>query len=115
MNPDAVKASYRRTLKDIISVRRYTGSGANRPRFDAPKIRANVSGFAPHELIGTIVQGDRKVIVFIDDLIERKMALPITTNDKVVIEGKELAIMGVDGSTRQVNGVLIAYELQVRG
>lgn len=115
MNPDTVKASYRRVLKDIVSVRRYTGSGSNRPRFDAENIRANVTGSAPHKLIGTIVQGDRKILLLVDDLIEKQFALPVTTNDKVVVDGRELAIMAVDASTRQVNGVLIAYEIQARG
>lgn len=115
MNPETVKASYRRNLKDTITLRRYTGSGTSRPRFDAENIRANVAGYQPHELIGTIMQGDRKIIVLVEDLINKNFTLPVTSNDKVVIDGKELAILAPDGSTREVNGVLIAYELQVRG
>ena len=115
MNTELVKASYRRDLKEIVTIRRYTGSGANRPRFDAENIAARVAGYTPHELIGTIIQGDRKIIVLVDDLIQRQFALPVTTNDKVVVEGKELAIIAVDGSTRKVDDVLIAYELQARG
>lgn len=114
MTPDSVKASYRRNLNETVQVRRYTGTGTNRPRFDT-SARAQVVGFAPHELVGTIVQGDRKAIVYADDLIENGLTMPVTTNDKLVVKGKELAIIAADGDTRKIGGVLIAYELQVRG
>ena len=74
-----------------------------------------MTGYAPHELVGNILQGDRRIILFADDLLGKGFALPVTTNDKVVVRGKELAIVAVDDSTRRVNDVLIAYELQVRG
>jgi hypothetical protein len=115
MSPEAVKASYARTCKDLVTLRRYTGAGPNRIRFDVENIRSRVTGYAPHELNGTIVQGDRKIILFADDLLAKGFALPVTTNDKVVVRGRELEIMAPDDSTRRVNGVLIAIELQVRG
>lgn len=115
MTPDSAKADYRRALKESVIIRRYTGSGPNRPRFDA-LARARVVGFEPKELIGGIVQGDRKAIVYADDLIDAGLALPVLTTDKCVLpNGKELAIVAADGDTRKVAGVLIAYELAVRG
>jgi len=115
MSVASAKASYARTLKERVTLRRYTGSGTNRPRFDAENIRARTVGYEPHELVGTIVQGDRKMIVFADDLIAKGFALPVTANDKVWMRGKEMAIIAPDDSTRRVDGVLIAIELQVRG
>jgi hypothetical protein len=41
--------------------------------------------------------------------------LPITTNDKIVIRGKELAIKAVDDNTRRIGTTLIALTLQVGG
>jgi len=115
VTPESVKADYARTLKEWVTIRRWTGSGPTRPRFDA-QARAKVIGFAPQELIGGIVQGDRKAIVFADDLIAAGLTLPVTTNDKCVLaSGKECAIIAADGETRKVDGVLIAYELAVRG
>lgn len=115
MTPDSVKAEYAATLKERVSIRRYTGTGTSRPMFDA-EARARVTGFAPQELVGTVVQGDRKAIVFVDDLIMAGLALPVTTNDKCVLSnGRELAIIAADGETRKIDNVLIAYELQVRG
>lgn len=115
MTPEAAKSMYGRMLDgETILVRRYTGAGPNRPRFDV-QMRAQVGGYQPRDFIGTIVQGDRKVIAFADDLIGAGLSLPITTNDKIIVRGKELAIIAVDDSTRRINGVLIAYEMQVRG
>jgi hypothetical protein len=117
MNPQTVKDTYRRMIDDggePIFVRRYTGSGTVKPKFDA-QVRAKVSGYAPDELVGGIVQGDRRVIILVQDLIDRQFAMPILASDKVVVRGKELAIIAPDDSTRRISGVLIAYELTARG
>ena len=115
MTPESVKAEYARFLREAVYVRRYTGTGTNRPRFDA-KARARVVGYDEKDLVGGgIVQGDRKAIVYVDDLIANGLTLPVTTSDKLVVRGKELAIIAPDDSTRRVDGVLIALELQVRG
>lgn len=115
MNPASVKASYRHALKDMVTVRRYVGSGTNRPRFDVENVHANVTGFAPHELVGGIVQGDRQILILVEDLIKAKFSLPLTINDKTVVAGRELANIAVDADSKQVDGVLIAYIVQARG
>lgn len=97
---------------ETIAIRRYTGLGASRTSADTSCL-ARVTGFAPHELIGSIVQGDRRVIVLVNVAVTA--ILPITVNDKVVIRGRECAVMGADDSTRRNAGTLIAIELQVRG
>jgi hypothetical protein len=117
VTPDAIKETYRRQISErgeTILIRRYTGTGTNRPFFDA-EVRAVVTGYTPHELAGTIQQGDLKAIVLADDLIDAQFAIPITSNDKAVVRGKERAIIAPDDSTRRVGGILIAYELTVRG
>jgi hypothetical protein len=114
MDANEAKASHRRMLDQTVTVRRYSGSGATRTHVDADA-RARVTGYAPHELNGNIVQGDRKVILYADDLIGGLVSQPITTNDKLVVRGRELAILAADDSTRRVEDVLIAIELQVRG
>jgi hypothetical protein len=68
--------------------------------------------YQPQELVGAVTQGDQRVIVYADDALE---LLPITKNDKLVVRGKELAILAIDGNTRRVGETLIALELQVRG
>lgn len=115
MNPDSVKASYRNALKDTVTVRRYSGTGLNRTYTDAASIRCRVVDYQPHELVGSIQQGDRRIVMYADDVSTNGLSLPVTTNDKIVLRGKELAIIQVDDSTRRINGELIAYELQARG
>ena len=105
---------YARTLKESVAIRRYTGSGPNRPLFDTPT-RARVMGYRAEELVGTIQQGDRKAIVFVPDLVDGGFALPVTSNDKLVVRGRELTIIASDDNTRRDEDELIAVELQVRG
>lgn len=109
--------SYRRDLRlygEVIHVRRYSGIGPGRTYVDTP-VYARVTGYQPAELVGTIQQGDRRVIASADDLMNGGFLMPVTPTDKIIVRGRELAIMGVDDSTRRVGPVLIALELQVRG
>lgn len=117
MTPERVKQTYRQMIADNgepILIRRYTGVGTSRPRFDT-EVRARVTGYTSDELVGGIVQGDRKIILLVQDLIDRQFALPIVASDKVVVRGKEMAIISPDDSTRRIENVLVAYELTARG
>lgn len=109
---------YRRQINahgETIAIRRYTGLGADRPRFDTD-VMARVVGYKLEEIVGSVQQGDRKIIVLVEDLEQAQFAFPIVAGtDKVVVRGKELNIKAIDDSTRRVDGVLIAYELQVSG
>ncbi len=111
---EQTRSLYRRTLNDPVAIRRYTGTGANRPFFDTP-CRAQVTGDRPDVLIGTVNQYDYTAIVFVQDLIDGQFALPITSNDRLIFKGKELAIMFPDNATRSVDGELIAYVLRLKG
>lgn len=101
---------------ETVTLRRYTGSGANRPHFDADVI-ARVAGYEPRELVGTIQQGDTRIIALAEDLIEAQFPLPKAgeTGLKAIVGGKEKSIEAIDDRTRRFQGVLIAYEFQVRG
>jgi chemotaxis receptor (MCP) glutamine deamidase CheD len=117
MSADAVKASYARAFAAYgveVVVRRYTGTGADRPRTDA-KVLARVLGYEPRELVGAIKEGDRKVIVLHEDLVTKQFPVPLVRGDKVVVAGRELNVEAPDGDTRRVGTQTIAWELQVRG
>jgi hypothetical protein len=117
VTPEQCRATYRRMMALVgekVLIRRYTGTGANRPRFDA-EVMARVTEYEPQELVGTIVQGDRKLIVLHEDLERAQFATPIKKGDKAVVRGKELNIEAPDDNTRRVQGELIAWELQCRG
>ncbi len=113
MTADEIKAHYAAELKETIIVRRYTGSGTNRPKFDAA-VRGKAWDFSDRELIGSIQQGDQRVLVYVDDLIEKGFALPLTSADKVVVKGKEIAIIS-PGQRKAEDGTLVVYDLQARG
>lgn len=117
MTPAQARSTYRRMMGlvgETVLIRRYTGTGANRPRFDA-EVTARVTEYEPKELTGTIQQGDRKLIVLAEDLMQAQFPTPIKKGDKAVVRGKELNIEAPDDNTRRIDGELIAYELQVRG
>lgn len=117
MTPEQCRATYRRMMElvgETVLIRRYTGTGTNRPKFDA-EVVARITSFEPHELVGTIQQGDRKLIVLAQDLFNAQFPIPLRKGDKAVVRGKELNIEAPDENTRRVSGELIAYELQVRG
>jgi len=94
-----------------ILVRRFTGTGSPRPKTDTATM-ARVRGYQPDPLVGSIVQGDVRIIALVDTL---SAILPLTTADKVVVRGKELAIKAVDANTRRIGGTLIALEIQAGG
>lgn len=117
MTPEETKQSYIRALNaagETISIRRYSGPGVGRVATDTP-VRARVVGYVPNELTATIQQGDRRIIVLVEDLVTAGFPLPVTPTDKVMLRGTMISIVSVDDSTRRIQGILIAYEIQARG
>lgn len=114
MTPAVALDSHRRFLaeggEDII-VRRWSGPSGARVATDVTAL-ARVMGYLSREIVGPVLVGDRKVIMLVDTL---GALLPLTTADKLMIRGREVAIKAVDDNTRRVQGVLIALEIQVAG
>lgn len=117
MSAEAIRAAYRRAIDAVgetVTIRRYTGAGANRPYFDVA-VRARVVGYAPQEMVGTIQEGDRKVILLAEDLIAAQAPLDLRKGDKIFVRGKEMDIHMADDSTRRVEGEIVAFEIRARG
>lgn len=117
MTPAETKQAYSEAMDaagETIAIRRFTGTGVTRTHVDT-NVRARVTGYAERELVGTINQGDRKIIMLVDDLVAAGFAVPVTPQDKVMLRGTMISIVSVDDSTRRLQGVLIAYEIQARG
>ena len=109
MTTAEIRADYRAACLQTITVRRYGGSGK------VDKTAAgNIRQYGADELKGTVTQGDRKVIVIVEDLVAGGLNMPLTTKDKVIDNGRECAIIH-PGERKALDGTLIAYELQVRG
>lgn len=86
------------------------------------RVAARVLGYAPGQLVGSIIQGDRRIIalndpdaVVTDGMVALADLLPLDTNDKAVVRGRELAVKAIDDNTRRVGGTLIALEIQAGG
>lgn len=114
MTPETARSMYRRFLTDTVSVRRFTGSGPARTASDTP-CRARVKGINAGTLVGDVMQSGYTAVVLVEDLITAGFALPLTTGDKLVFHGKELAISFPDNATRAIADELIAYNLQLKG
>jgi hypothetical protein len=118
MTPEQIRADYRAALHRVgepVTIKRYYGTGSTRPFYQAT-VRARVTGYEPNELVGGVIQGDRKLIVSGEDIIGAGgITLPLVKGDKVIVRGRELNIEAADDSSRRVQGVLVAIELQVRG
>jgi hypothetical protein len=117
MTPLETLQAYRDAMDaagETIVVRRFTGTGVGRPQADTAT-RARVTGYQESELVSTIQQGDRKVIMLVEDLVAAGFTVPVSPKDKLVIRDRTLSIVSVDDSTRRLQGELIAYEIQARG
>lgn len=117
MSPDEIKTHYRSFMDDVgelVTIRRWYNTGLVRTKFEA-EVKARVTWESAGELAGAVHQGDANLIVLVDDLETAQFPLPITTNDRVVVRGRELTCYAVDANTRRVQGVLVAYEIKARG
>lgn len=111
---DQTRSLYARTLRENVAIRRFTGPATARVPHDYP-CRGRVWGDRPADLVGGTQQYDKRAVVFAPDLVNAGLSLPVTTADKLVHKGKELAISFPDNATRAEGDDLIAYELLVRG
>ena len=106
--------------EDII-VRRWSGPSGARVATEAVA-RGKPVGYKAEQIAGAIKAGDRKVILINDPSaavpagkVALSTLLPLTTSDKLVLRGRELAIKYADDDTRRFAGVLVALEIQVAG
>lgn len=97
----------------VIRLRPAVGTG--RPQIDV-EVRARVTGYTPQQLVGGIVQGDRKIIILVEDLTAKQVRLArVTVGQWIMVRGTELSIMAMDDSTHRDGTELIAIELNARG
>lgn len=109
--------TYRRTCLQPVAIRRYSGTPRTPQDYAA---NGNARLYSAAELVGSVQQGDQRVIVIAADLIESGLALPVTNNDRVVVDGLErrITVVGERKALESDDGgksILIAYELTARG
>ncbi|QDP20666.1 hypothetical protein [Bradyrhizobium cosmicum] len=106
--------------EDVI-IRRWSGPANARVSTEAI-VRGRPVGLKAEQLVGSIRAGDCKVIVINDPaakVLSGKVALsallPLTTNDKIEVGGRELAIKYPDDMTRRVAGVVTGLDIFAGG
>ena len=113
MSPESAIAALDRAVHvsgEQIRLRRTTGTQQIPLDVDC---HACVRGYAPDELLGTIAQGDRKVILSPTEMKNAQWTWPPRVNDKCIIGGKQFTVFGTDNLS--IGGQLVRIELQVRG
>jgi hypothetical protein len=117
MTPAAIKAAYLRALAssvgpgEQITLRR----GAPPSNTDY-SVHGWVTTYDPEDVVGSIQQGRRKAILLAEDVETSGFPLPILPKqDRLIWAGKTLVVSAVDDASRRVQGVLIAYELELSG
>ena len=124
MTPAELLDQHRKFLaeggEDVI-IRRWSGPSGARAATEAVA-RGKPVAYKAEQVAGSIKAGDRKVILINDPAavvpagkVALSTLLPLTTADKLVLRGRELAIKFADDDTRRFAGVLVALEIQVSG
>lgn len=119
MNYAAAVASHRRLLNGTgtrvsVTVLRLSGTGPS-PTTTSATVDGRAMNFDPTEFAGPMQQGDRNVLIMMDDLAAQSFPVPLQLTDFVVISGKRLKIKALDLDTRRIEGRTVAAELTVGG
>lgn len=71
--------------------------------------------FSAQDLAGGAFQGNRILIIPVEPLEQASWPLPIGERDQIEDDTGLATIIRVDAITRRLNGVLIAYEVEISG
>jgi hypothetical protein len=117
MDANSVDAIYRRALASrsgpgaMVTLIRAFGEGAGRY-----SVHAFVRGYTPADVVGAVQQGRRKAIVLGSDVVKCGFPLPFKPKQDRLEWGEHTdVIFAVDDATGQIQGVTIAYELELQG
>lgn len=117
MLTDRIKSSYLRALAsqfgpgETVTLRRVSGAGSG-----DYSVSAWVMNLDQSDLVGGVSQLRRRMIVLADSVATSGFPTPILVKkDRVVWNGKTLAVAAVDDGSKRVQDKLIAYEIEVVG
>ncbi|ODM77792.1 hypothetical protein [Bradyrhizobium elkanii] len=124
MTPDESLEQHRRALQEhgqSIIVRRWSGPANARVPTEAVAL-GRPFGLKAEQLVGGIKAGDIKVILLNDPAavvpegkVPLSALLPLTSTDKLVLDGREISVKFPDDMTRRIAGVVIALEIIAGG
>ena len=112
MSPADARAMYRRQLVPGETVSLVRGFGSpNARQVDGLPGRMLKAG---ELLVAGLMQGERVLLLLAEDVAASDLVAP-QIHDRVLWNGKALAVTFVDDAKRRVAGELIAYELSLAG
>jgi hypothetical protein len=114
MNADAIKAAYAANLHETVVVRRFSGAGPLRSRFDVSARARVLPDSEARKLVADLKVAELVVILLVDDLILCGLTLPLLDGDKVVVKGAELG-QAMHECRTAPDGTPVAYVLRVGG
>jgi len=94
----------------FMSLRRRVGTTAT---FTEVAVRGVARGYRPEELVGSIAQGDREVIISNAEIEAAGWPGPPRRGDIIVIDGVTTTVQAPD--TRRLLAETVGHILQVRG
>ncbi|MEO3387325.1 hypothetical protein [Mesorhizobium sp. CAU 1741] len=96
---------------EVVTLKRIV---ANPPDQTLGTVHARIMGYSPQEIAAGIDAGRRKAILLAEDLAGFNP--PVKKNDRLVLaSGVVLTVQAVNGSTRKIGDVVLAYECEVSG
>lgn len=97
---------------ESVAIRRLTGPGI----FFEVITKARIMDYSPDEMVGGIVQGDRKMIVANRDMENAQWPFPVRVGDQVILLDQNNATAMVRAAyPSSVNGQIVRHTLQIRG
>lgn len=114
MTPQGAISALDRALTvtgEDITLRRTTGT--NQAPFDVESVRAIVRGYEPAELVGSITQGDSKIILSPTEMQARQWTWPPREGDIVIIRDKHRRVEAAHSI--YMGETLVRVELSVKG
>jgi hypothetical protein len=91
------------------TLRRVIGPGS----FVSVAVTAVWRGYAPNELAGDIVQGDRQARISDAEIVARQWPGPPRRGDQMILDGRTWQVMGVDSPN--IGDVTAMHIIQIRG
>lgn len=106
----AVTTAFLRDNGQPVTLRRVTGT--QQIPMDV-EVTAVVRGYQPQDVAGTVMQGDRTVVLSNQEIAARRWPGPPQGSDRVLIGDEETVVMTVE--TIQIGDTVIRHNLVVRG
>lgn len=102
--------TYRKSLNELYYLRVYSGTGQARTPEDLPVHGKQVAGAGATAttIIGQISEEVRQVVLLAEDI-----PIPLNTNHRLIINGKEYAIVQFDPRTR--DNVTLGFNVKIKG